>query len=144
MENIEFRVWDKKNKRYLSKVDNPVVVYDTGETAVRVGNPCGGEVELLYSGNYEIELFTAPQCRIELMPLVLTFHLDKQGGICSVSHTISMFTLPTTPKCVSSAGPCTLCMLYMQLCSSSRGPYKPNTWTVTAPADRDPQSTPSS
>lgn len=58
MENIEFRVWDKKNKRYLSKVDNPVVVYDTGETAVRVGNPCGGEVELLYSGNYEIELFT--------------------------------------------------------------------------------------
>ena len=49
MEKVEFRVWDKKNKRYLNKVDNPVVVYDTGETAVRIGNPCNGEVELLYS-----------------------------------------------------------------------------------------------
>ena len=58
MEKVEFRVWDKKNKRYLNKVDNPVVVYDTGETAVRIGNPCNGEVELLYSGNYKIELFT--------------------------------------------------------------------------------------
>lgn len=58
MEKVEFRVWDKKNKRYLNKVDNPVVIYDTGETAVRIGNPCNGEVELLYSGNYEIELFT--------------------------------------------------------------------------------------
>lgn len=26
MEKVEFRIWDKKNKRYLNKVDNPVVM----------------------------------------------------------------------------------------------------------------------
>jgi len=58
MRELKFRAWDKRNERYVTQKDAPVVLYDTGETAVRYGNPCNGDVELLYTDNYDIEQYT--------------------------------------------------------------------------------------
>lgn len=58
MRGIKFRVWNKKQNRYNTQTDAPVLVYDTGELAVRYGNPACGAVELDYTDNYEIEQYT--------------------------------------------------------------------------------------